>query len=119
MEIKIDFDADERPPTIYQVNYPGTVFEQLDIEGVDWAVISEIDADEAFSRIRTFTRNLVLGMVSMLNSPFMAAPQVYNAPLESLYSVRLLYQQYACTSGVIAFHSASSLIFVMGVPSEY
>ncbi len=29
----------------------------LDIEGVDWVILSEIDADEAFASIRVFARN--------------------------------------------------------------
>ncbi len=38
----------------------------LDIEGVDWAILSDIDADEAFTRIRIFTRNLILRMAAVL-----------------------------------------------------
>jgi PAS domain S-box-containing protein len=38
----------------------------LDIEGVDWVILSEIDADEAFTRIRIFTRNLVFRMAAVL-----------------------------------------------------
>ena len=38
----------------------------LDIEGVDWVILSEIDADEAFTRIRIFTQNLILRMAGVL-----------------------------------------------------
>jgi len=38
----------------------------LDIEGVDWVILSEIDADEAFTPIRIFTRNLILRMAGVL-----------------------------------------------------
>jgi PAS domain S-box-containing protein len=38
----------------------------LDIEGVDWVILSEIDTDEAFTRIRIFTRNLILRMAGVL-----------------------------------------------------
>jgi len=43
-----------------------TSYAPLAIEGVEWAILSEIDADEAFTRIRTFTRNLVLRMAGVL-----------------------------------------------------
>ena len=32
----------------------------LDIEGVEWAILSEIDVDEAYARIRVFTRTLMI-----------------------------------------------------------
>jgi PAS domain S-box-containing protein len=38
----------------------------LSIEGVEWVILSEIDADEAFARIRIFTRNLVFRLVGLL-----------------------------------------------------
>ncbi|MBD3873392.1 MAG: PAS domain S-box protein [Acidobacteria bacterium] len=38
----------------------------LAIEGVDWVILSEIDVDEAFTRIRVFTRNLILRMAAVL-----------------------------------------------------
>jgi len=38
----------------------------LDIEGVEWVILSEIDAAEAFTRIRVFTRILVLRLAGLL-----------------------------------------------------
>jgi len=50
--------------TTTSVDYRGVEvlvsYAPLAIEGVDWVILSEIDADEAFTRIRVFTRNLVL-----------------------------------------------------------
>jgi hypothetical protein len=45
----------------------------LNIEGVKWAILSEIDADEAFTRIRVFTRNLVLRLAGLLALVLVAA----------------------------------------------
>ncbi len=48
-------------------NYRGTrslsAFSDLDIEGVDWAIVSEIEEEEAFSLIYTLQRNIFLAMV--------------------------------------------------------
>ena len=41
-------------------------YSPLAIEGVDWVILSEIDTDEAFTRIRIFTRNLILRMAAVL-----------------------------------------------------
>ena len=38
----------------------------LAIEGVDWVILSEIEANEAFAPIRIFTRNLILRMAGVL-----------------------------------------------------
>jgi len=59
----------------------------LDLEGVEWAVISEIDASEAFSPIRRFTRNLILGMAAMLMAMLLASfvfARRFVAPIVSL-----------------------------------
>jgi PAS domain S-box-containing protein len=48
-------------------------YARVDIEGVDWAVISKIDAAEAFTRIRTFTRNLVVGLSGLLGLVLLAS----------------------------------------------
>jgi PAS domain S-box-containing protein len=45
----------------------------LDIEGVDWAILSEIDAHEAFAPIRVFTRDLVLRLAALLALVLMAS----------------------------------------------
>jgi PAS domain S-box-containing protein len=45
----------------------------LDIEGVEWVILSEIDADEAYTRIRVFTRNLVLRLAGLLALVLVAA----------------------------------------------
>ena len=45
----------------------------LNIEGVQWAILSEIDADEAFTRIRVFSRNLVLRLAGLLTLVLVAA----------------------------------------------
>jgi PAS domain S-box-containing protein len=48
-------------------------FAPLDIEGVQWAILSEIDAAEAFARIRVFTRNLVFRLAGLLVLVLVAA----------------------------------------------
>jgi len=45
----------------------------VDIEGVKWAILSEIDADEAFTRVRVFSRNLVLRLAALLALVLVAA----------------------------------------------
>ena len=45
----------------------------LEIEGVEWAVLSEIDTAEAFTRIRVFTRNLMLRLAGLLGLVLVAA----------------------------------------------
>ncbi len=45
----------------------------LAIEGVDWAVLAEMDVAEAFARIRTFARDLVLGLAGLLGAVLVAA----------------------------------------------
>jgi PAS domain S-box-containing protein len=45
----------------------------LNIEGVQWAILSEIDADEAFTRVRVFSRNLVLRLAGLLALVLIAA----------------------------------------------
>ncbi len=48
-------------------------YSPLAIEGVDWVILSEIDTDEAFTRIRIFTRNLILRMAGVLALVLIAA----------------------------------------------
>ncbi len=48
-------------------------FAPLAIEGVEWAILSEMDVAEAFARIRTFSRNLVLGLAGLLGVVLVAA----------------------------------------------
>ena len=38
----------------------------LEIEGVEWAILSEVDAAEAFARIRVFTRTLMIRLAGLL-----------------------------------------------------
>jgi PAS domain S-box-containing protein len=38
----------------------------LNIEGVQWAILSEVDATEAFARIRVFTRTLMIRLAGLL-----------------------------------------------------
>ncbi len=45
----------------------------LDIEGVEWAILSEIDADEAYARIRVFTRTLMIRLAGLLAIVLVAA----------------------------------------------
>jgi len=45
----------------------------LDIDDVEWAILSEIDAAEAFTRIRVFTRNLILRLAGLLALVLVAA----------------------------------------------
>jgi PAS domain S-box-containing protein len=45
----------------------------LEIEGVKWAILSELDSAEAFARIREFTRNLVFRLVGLLALVLVAA----------------------------------------------
>ena len=39
----------------------------VDIEGVEWAIVSEINSREAFARVQNFTRNLVFGLTGLLS----------------------------------------------------
>jgi PAS domain S-box-containing protein len=45
----------------------------LNIKGVTWAILSEIDTEEAFTRIRVFSRNLVLRLAGLLAIVLVAA----------------------------------------------
>ncbi len=45
----------------------------LDIEDVEWVILAEIDAAEAFTSIRVFTRNLVLRLAGLLAVVLVAA----------------------------------------------
>jgi len=59
----------------------------VNIEGVQWAVLSEIDADEAFARIRVFTRALVLRLAGLLALILVASwflSRFFVAPIEKL-----------------------------------
>jgi len=38
----------------------------LDIEGVEWVILAEVDAAEAFARIRVFTRKLMIRLAGLL-----------------------------------------------------
>jgi PAS domain S-box-containing protein len=59
----------------------------LGIEELDWVILSEIDAAEAFARARTFTRNLLLGMVGLLALSLLASwllARRFVQPIETL-----------------------------------
>ena len=59
----------------------------VNIEGVQWAVLSEIDADEAFARIRVFTRTLILRLAGLLALILVASwflSRFFVAPIEQL-----------------------------------
>jgi PAS domain S-box-containing protein len=45
----------------------------VDIEGVQWVILAEVDAAEAFARIRVFSRNLVLRLAGLLSLVLVAA----------------------------------------------
>jgi PAS domain S-box-containing protein len=50
-----------------------TSYAPLAIEGVEWVVLAEIDASEAFAGIRVFSRNLVLRLAGLLVIVLVAA----------------------------------------------
>ena len=59
----------------------------LDIEDVDWSILSEIDVDEAFESIDTFAHSLLIGLAVMLvlvlaMSAYFA--RMFVSPIESL-----------------------------------
>jgi PAS domain S-box-containing protein len=59
----------------------------VNIEGVQWAVLSGIDADEAFDRVRAFTRTLVLRLAGLLALILVASwflSRFFVAPIEKL-----------------------------------
>ena len=59
----------------------------VNIEGVQWAVLSKIDADEAYTRIRVFTRTLVLRLAGLLALILVASwflSRFFVAPIEQL-----------------------------------
>jgi PAS domain S-box-containing protein len=61
----------------------------LDIEGVEWAILSEIDANEAFARIRVFTRTLMIRLAALLAIVLVASwflSSLFVAPIVELDS---------------------------------
>jgi PAS domain S-box-containing protein len=48
-------------------------YSPLGIEDVEWVILAEIDTAEAFTRIRVFTRNLVLRLAGLLSLVLVAA----------------------------------------------
>ena len=67
----------------------------LDIEGVEWAILSEIDADEAFARVRSFTRKLVFGLAGSLGLVLLASWVLARRFLEPIIGLERSARRFA------------------------
>ena len=65
---------DGRTATMITTDYRGeevlSSFELLDLLGLEWVVLAEMDASEAFAPIRVFARNIVLGGAVLILAVF-------------------------------------------------